>query len=105
MRELKNLKTKFDEFRSRSKGPRYPRPLRDQALEVLGRGGHTLEAVASACQVNPATLGRWKEIARSESRSSSFLPAMVVSDRSTTSRITVVTGLTVSDVRELLFRS
>ena len=95
---LKELTKDFKNFRKRNPSRHYPKKLRDKAKDLMQNGAST-RSVSAATGVHPTTLSKWKG---NDSPDKPFSPATVILEPPGKSKITVITGIDINDLANIL---
>lgn len=98
MSGLNELISDFKKFRKINATKHYPKELKERAVALLNEGIPRQELIGKL-QVHPTTLSSWKNGRRK--KDSSFSRAIIVEDNPEI-KVTVVTGLKLSDLKGLL---
>ena len=98
MSQLNELVADFKKFRKSSSTKHYPKDLKERAVSLLNEGVPKSELIQKL-QVHPTTLSTWKRGPKSST--SSFSRAIIIDDNPEI-KVTVVTGLKLSDLKGIL---
>jgi transposase-like protein len=98
MSGLNELISDFKKFRKINDTKHYPKELKERAVVLLSEGVPRQELIGNL-QVYPTTLSIWKNGRRK--KDSSFSRAIILDDNPEI-KVTVVTGLKLSDLKGLL---
>jgi len=98
MSQLNDLIADFKKFRKTSATKHYPKELKERTVELLNEGVPRQELIEKL-NIHPTTLSGWKNGRRK--KAPSFSKAIVVDDNPEI-KVTVVTGLKLSDLKGLL---
>ncbi len=98
MSRLNELITEFKKFRKNSATKHYPIELKEKTVALLNEGVPRQELIEKL-NIHPTTLSGWKNGQRK--KEPSFSKAIIVDDNPEI-KVTVVTGLKLSDLKGLL---
>ena len=98
MSQLNELIADFKKFRKNNTTKHYPKELKERTVELLNEGVPRQELL-DKLQLHPTTLSSWKNGPRK--KASSFSKAIIVEENPEI-KVTVVTGLKLSDLKGLL---
>ena len=98
MSGLNDLIADFKKFRKTSTTKHYPKELKERTVELLSEGVPRQELIEKL-NIHPTTLSSWKRGPRKKILS--FSRAVIVDDNPEI-KVTVVTGLKLSDLKGLL---
>ena len=99
MSQLNELIADFKKFRKTSATKHYPKELKERTVELLNEGVPRQELI-DKLNIHPTTLSGWKNGPRKKAPTT-FSKAIVVDDNPEI-KVTVVTGLKLSDLKGLL---
>ncbi|MFT6630973.1 MAG: transposase-like protein [Bacteriovoracaceae bacterium] len=98
MSQLNELVADFKKFRKTNTTKHYPKELKERTVELLKEGVPRQELLEKL-NIHPTTLSGWKNGRRK--KETSFSKAIIVDDNPEI-KVTVVTGLKLSDLKGLL---
>lgn len=98
MSQLNDLMADFKKFRKTSATKHYPKELKERTVALLNEGVPRQELI-DKLNIHPTTLSGWKNGRRK--KEPSFSKAIIVDDNPEI-KVTVVTGLKLSDLKGLL---
>lgn len=98
MSQLNELVADFKKFRKNNSTKHYPKELKERTVELLNDGVPRQELIEKL-NIHPTTLSGWRNGPRK--KASSFSKAIIVEENPEI-KVTVVTGLKLSDLKGLL---